>query len=528
MANDIFSDYIKKQRNKVSGSGENNNSAKVQDKQDETITILKEISSKLDVFNKTQQCIESNEVKNNGSVAYEHAMLPAEFKVDIAIENGRVVIPDCGIFETSVYIKDGKIHSIGSNLHLRAKQRVDASDKYVVPGIIDPHVHLGLFAPLADELVSETKAALIGGITTIGCYIGSKESHIKSFPSVAEKINNYSNVDIVPHLVIATDEQRKEINYYIDKFGVTSFKVYMNGIPGLIPDVDDGFILDVLSEIKKSNKKSILCCHAENKDIIRRAYNILKEEKGDNATIQDWTDTHPDMAEEEAVMRLSYLAEKSRVPVYFVHISSKSAVKRLKEIKQNNKYVNIETTSPYLSLTKNAALKNNIKMEPPFREQDDVEELWKAVYDDVVDTIGTDNVTMTMSEKMIDNTIWNTIPGYPALETHLPVLINEGVIKRGIPLELLIGKLTKTPAEIFGIYPQKGTILPGSDADIVLLDMNVNKEVKASETITRSDFSLYEGEKIKGWPVLTIKNGEIVAENGKYTGSHSSGRYISR
>lgn len=528
MANDIFSDYIKKQKNNALKSTESKNPAKEQDKHDETIDILKEISSKLDVFNKAQQYVEINEAKNNGSVAYKSAMLPSEFQVDLAIENGKVVIPDCGIFETSVYIKDGKIYAVGNNLHLKAKQRIDASNKYVVPGIIDPHVHLGLFAPLTDELVSETKAALVGGITTIGCYIGSKESHIKSFPSVAEKINSYSNVDIVPHFVIATDEQRKEINYYIEKYGVTSFKVYMNGIPGLIPDVDDGFILDVLSEIKKSNKKSILCCHAENRDIIRRSYNILKEEKGDSASIQDWSDTHPDMAEEEAVMRLSFLAEKSRVPVYFVHISSKNAIKRLQKIKQGNKYVNIETTSPYLSLTRNATFNNNIKMEPPFRDQDDVEELWRAVSEGVIDTIGTDNVTMTMSEKMVDDTIWNTVPGYPALETHLPVLLNEGVIKRGISLDLLIGKITKTPAEIFGIYPQKGTILPGSDADIVLIDMNMYKEVKVSETNTRSDFSLYEGKKIKGWPVLTIKNGEIVVENGRYIGSHSNGRYISR
>ncbi len=533
MAHDIFSDYINKQRKKIPELNENNVSANERDKHDDTISILKEISSKLDVFNRTQDYIEniSNELTGSKSSSAAYAAdigLPADSYADIAIENGKVVIPGCGVIDTNVYIKDGRIYSLGVNPYIKAKKRIDARNKYVVPGIIDPHVHLGLFASLTDELISETKAALVGGITTIGCHIGSKESHMRSFPGIAEKINNYSHVDIVPHFVITTDEQRREIKSYIDKFGVTSFKVYMNGIPGLIPDVDDGFILDVLSEIKKSDKKSILCCHAENRDIIRRAYNYVKEEKGDNATIQDWSDTHPDIAEEEAVMRLSFLAEKSEVPVYFVHISSKNAVKRLQEIKRTNKYINIETTSPYLSLTRNVTAKNNIKMEPPFREQEDVEELWKAVFEGVVDTIGTDNVTMTMSEKKINDTIWNTIPGYPALETHLPVLLNEGVVKRGIPLDLLIGKLTRTPAEIFGIYPQKGTILPGSDADVVIIDMDMSKEVKASERSTRSDFSLYEGEKIQGWPVLTIKNGELAAENGEYLGNHPGGKYIKR
>lgn len=531
MAHDIFSDYINKQRKKVIEHNDNNVLGKEQDKQDETITILKEISQKLDGFNKNQNYVDSinNELIIRGSAGYNiSTALPSDCHVDIAIENGMVVIPDCGVISTNVYIKDGKISSLGINPYIKARHQIDARNKYVVPGIIDPHVHLGLFAPLEDELASETKSGLIGGITTIGCFIGSKESHIKSFPSIAEKINNYSYVDIIPHLVIATDEQRKEINNYIDRFGVTSFKVYMNGIPGIIPDVDDGFILDVFSEIKKSSKKAILCCHAENRDIIRRAYNIVKEEKGNNATILDWTDTHPELAEEEAVIRLSFLAEKIKVPVYFVHISSKSAIKRLQKIRQTNKYISVETTSPYLSLTRNATIKNNIKMEPPFRDQDDVEELWGAISDGFIDTIGTDNVTMTLFEKGVDETIWNTMPGYPALETHLPVLLNEGVVKRDIPIEMLIAKLTKKPAEIFGIYPQKGTILPGSDADIVLIDMNKHKEVKASETISRSDFSLYEGKKLKGWPVLTIKNGEIVAENGKYIGNQPSGRYIKR
>lgn len=531
MANDIFSDYIKKQHIKGMESNENNISTKEQNKHDDTISILKEISSKLDVFNEYQKhkCSSNSMISNNVSVDRGmNSALTADFCVDIAIENGKVVIPDCGIFDLNVYIKDGKIYSLGSNPNIRVKKRIDAINKYVIPGLIDPHVHLGLFASLTDELVSETKSALIGGITTVGCYLGSKESYMTSFPSIAEKIDNYSHVDIVPHFVISTDEQRKEITNYIDRFGVTSFKVYMNGIPGIIPDVDDGFVLDVLSEIKKSNKKSILCCHAENRDIIRRAYKMVREEKGENASIQNWTDTHPDIAEEEAVMRLSFLAEKSKVPVYFVHISSKSAIKRLQQIKQSNRYINIETTSPYLTITRNITSKNYIKMEPPFRDQDDVEELWGAISDGVIDTIGTDNVTMTMSEKMINDTIWNTIPGYPALETHLPVLLNEGVINRGMPIDLLIKKLTKTPAEIFGIYPQKGTILPGCDADIVLIDMNINKEVKASERNTRSDFSLYEGEKIKGWPVLTIKNGEVVAQDGKYIANYSNGRYIKR
>ncbi len=521
MAKDIFADYINKQKSRASYAENNTASADKSFTEDnDTVAILKEISSKLDVFNKSQA----------GGSAIEpiSAPMPGEGLADLAIVNGMVVLPDNGIFEVNVYIKDGKIHSLGSYPGLNAKRTIDAGGKYVIPGIIDPHVHLGLFAPMAAELESETKSALIGGITSIGCCFGGKESHFRTFPQIAEEISRYSYIDIIPHLVIATDEQRREIVDYIEHLGITSFKVYMNGIPGLIPDVDDGFILDVFEEIKKSNKKCLVCSHAENRDIVRRAYRSVKAEKGDAATVQDWTDTHPDMAEEEAVMRLSFLAEKSKVPVYFVHISSKNAIERLRKIKQGNKYVNIETTSPYLSMTRNCTSENLIKMEPPFRNIEDVEELWKAVSEGVVDTIGTDNVTMTKAEKRAEDTLWNTISGYPAVETHLPVLLNEGVVKRGISMEALIGKLTKKPAEIFGVYPRKGTLLPGSDADVVIVDMNMVKEVKASERSSRSDFSLYEGRKIKGWPVATIKNGELVVENGSFVGKNSNGKYITR
>lgn len=526
MAKDIFADYINKQKNKAlyeedNKEADNKTAAnKGRMEADETITILKEISSKLDVFGKSSACSSAAEPVP--------AALSAADTVDLAIENGKVVLPDNGIFETNIYIKDGKIHSLGNNPGIKAKRSIDARGKYVIPGIIDPHVHLGLFAPMAAELESETKAALIGGVTTAGCYFGSRESHFRTFPQLAEEINRYSFIDIMPHLIIATDEQRQEIADYINHLGVTSFKVYMNGIPGLIPDVDDGFILDVFEEIKKSNKNCLVCAHAENRDIVRRAYKSVLAEKGDKATVRDWTDTHPDIAEEEAVMRLSFLAEKSKVPVYFVHISSRNAINRLRKIKQENKYVNIETTSPYLSLTKNSASGNHIKMEPPFRDLEDMEELWKAVFEGVVDTIGTDNVTMTKAEKRTEDTIWNTIAGYPAVETHLPVLLNEGVAKRGIAMDVLIGKLTKKPAEIFGIYPQKGTILPGSDADVVIVDMDTVKEVKASDGHSRSDFSLYEGRKIKGWPVATIKGGEVVVENGSYVGRNSNGKYMTR
>lgn len=482
----------------------------------ETLDVLKNISLKLDSFvNNQHENITNDRIVD--SIGY-----------DILIKNGNVVIPGEGVIKTNITIKNGKIISLADSDIVNAKEIIDAKGKYVVPGIIDPHIHLGLFASLEKELETETVAALFGGVTTAGCFIGSDNSHFKSFPNISETINSKSHIDIIPHLVINSQVQINEIRDYVEHLGITSFKIYMNGIPGLITDVDDGFILDLFDEIKKTNKKCIVCVHSENKYLVQRATQKMKDLKGDNANIVDWSSTHPNIAEEEAVMRISFLAERSEVPVYLVHISSYDAINRIRSMKPFNKYISIETTSPYLSLTKHSVNDNTIKQEPPFKDDKDVEALWKAVADGVVDTIGTDNVTITKKEKNIDDTIWNVMPGYPALETHLPILLNEGVIKRKIPIEKIIEKITKNPAKTFGIYPKKGSMLPGSDADIVIIDLNKTKEILATNLSSRSDFSLYEGKTIQGWPIMTIKSGEVVIRDNNFVGQNVIGKYIER
>ncbi len=454
----------------------------------------------------------------------EHKVQP----VDLALLNGKLVIPGQGVFKGNIFINNGKIQAVSTDKEYQAREVVDVEEKYVLPGIIDPHVHLGIFGPLEKELVSETRSALRGGITTIGTFFGSEGSHLQTFPQIKEKINNLSNIDIIPHLILTDQLQKREFSEYVNQLGVTSFKLYMNGIPGLIPDVDDGFIMDVFDEVKKVKKKCLICVHSENRYLIQRASEKIEKKVGDKADLSDWSETHPGMAEEEAVIRLSYLAEKTGVSVYFVHISSAEAIMRLRKLKPYNKYINAETTSPYLSLTKDNLKGPLGKMIPPFRNISDLEELWKALDNGIVDTVGTDNVTMTREEKKVEQGIWEALSGYPALATHLPVMLNEGVIKRGLPIEKVTSVMTKNPAQLFGVYPQKGTIMPGSDADLVVVDLNLKQEVKVSNLDSRSDFSLYEGQSLQGWPVLTIKNGKIAVKNGNFTGVKGSGSVLKR
>ena len=152
-------------------------------------------------------------------------------------------------------------------------------------------------------MASETKAAVMGGITTTGVFFGGPASHFSTFPEIEEQAGRYSYTDIIPHLVIGNEEQMREIPDYARYFGVTSFKVYMNGIPGMIPSVDDGFILDVMEQMKRTGKQCILCCHTENTHIVARALRDAKEKYGEGADVRDWMESHPAMAEEEDVYK---------------------------------------------------------------------------------------------------------------------------------------------------------------------------------------------------------------------------------
>ena len=154
--------------------------------------------------------------------------------------------------------------------------------------------------------------------------------------------------------------------------------------------------------------------------------------------------------------------------------------------------------------------------------------MWKGVEKGLIDSFGTDNVSMTREVKSTDKGMWNTMPGYPFLATHLPVLLHEGLYRRGIALETLMEKASKNPAQIFGLYPQKGTIAVGSDADLVIIDVRMERKVNHEELHSYSDFSLLDGRTLRGWPVMTIRRGEVVMENNEILADKGSGMYLKR
>lgn len=438
-------------------------------------------------------------------------------KADIALIGSTLVFPDIGSLKSNLYVKDGKISGISQEI-LPARKLFDVSGKYILPGIIDLHTHFGIGTDFNIDLESETLSAAVGGITTIGSFISSKDARINSFASLIKTIESGSYTDVIPHFVIATKEQITEIPVLVRDYGIRTFKVYLTGIKDLIPAKDDAFVVDVMETLSKIGIPCLLFVHCENESLIKRGKQLTNFQYGESATINDWQETHPPMAEAEAIMRIAFFAEQYKQPVYVVHVSSAEGAEMLKKVKAGNHYLYAETTSPYLTVTSDQFHSTIGLMEPPLRTLADQDRLWEAIIQREIDTIGTDNVALTLTEKGDPKNVWKAFPGYPALATHLSSILTEGVVNRGITLDKLIVPMTKRPAELMGLFPQKGTILPGSDADLVVVNMNQCKIVDPQDLFSRSDFSLFQGLELCCWPVMTIKNGTIVAQNGMPSG----------
>jgi len=426
-------------------------------------------------------------------------------KSGFLVKNGRVLLPE-GLRKMDIVFTGGKVSSLHERAEGTYEKETDAAGLIVSPGIIDPHVHLGFAAPFEHELRSETRSAIAGGLTTLGCMLGDHRPHSETFPKVRQQVGEISWTDIVPHLIIHNVEQKREIPQYVTEFGVRSFKLFVSGLPGYIPSATDGLIFEVMREVACQGSSNRVCIHAENYELME----IARAKRGEQSAF------FSSLAEEEAIQRVCLYAERTLQPIYIVHVSSELGARRVKELKQSNAFMIAETTSPYLCAPMERDTSRLTVMSPPMHGGSSRDALWAGIRDGSIETVGTDNVTLTLEEKRANSADVNQImPGYPALETHLPSMLSEG-IKRGLSVETILKTMTEGPAKAFGIYPQKGALTPGCDADATLIDLNTEKTVKAALLHSRSDFSLYENQSLRGWPSAVIKNGSLVYENGTF------------
>lgn len=449
-------------------------------------------------------------------------------KVDLLVRGGEVVFPGDGIRMANVIIQGGTVAGIiAPDENVDAVEIIDAKDKLVLPGCIDAHTHLTM-GPGEKGYETETMSALHGGVTTTLSYFLDARDFDESLHKEIAVGKAGACGDFGLHPCIVTEAQLDALSWLVDRYGACSFKFFMifRGEEGAylgIPGNDDGFLFKLLKAVKTIGG-IIPCVHAENIELIW----LLREEQkaeGDDR-LEYWDRARPDFVETEATARVLYYAEKAEAPIYIVHITCKDALEAVRRAKQKRPgMVFAETCTHYLTLTcKNAPFPGG-KVSPPLRSSNDVEALWHGIADGTIDVVGSDHVPRRFSSKQ--GGIWKASAGFPGVATMLPVYLNEGV-RRGFSVDLLASKVTVNPAAIFGLAPHKGSLLPGSDGDIVIVDPHNEVTIAASKLGSDADYTPYEGCIVNFMPTDTILRGRSVVRNGTFVGAVGRGEYLHR
>ena len=327
------------------------------------------------------------------------------------------------------------------------------------------------------------------------------------------------------HPQIFTEQQIEEIPGYAEQYGIRSFKFYLSGMPGIVKSVTDDVLLHGFRTVASLGPDAVACVHCETGALIDSARENLKKSKPEG-TLADWEDAHPAIAEALAIQTALYLAKVADAHLYVVHLSSWQGLEVVRAARRAGMHFTVETTTPYLGINSHDSNGFLVKMVPPVRTPEHQTALWEGIQEGTINTVGTDNTSRVRATKRPEAGLHGARPGLPALGTHLPALLHYGRL-RGVALETLVERATRGPARVYGIYPQKGTIAVGSDADLVVVDLDLEREVRAEDLQGMSDFSPFEGKRLCGWPVATIKGGVIVARDGKIVGK-PTGRYLPR
>ena len=457
---------------------------------------------------------------------------------DLIIHGGRVVFPE-GILAADIAVSGGVITAVAEAGSLAGGRRqIDATGLHVFPGIIDPHVHLQTFAdPFDVNVLTETRNAAIGGVTTMIPMLLNREdaslSFLEYFPWARQAVEEKSLIDSAFSAVVGTSKQIEELPQFANECGVCSYKFYMAytqdeaKVFGIIA-VDDAQFLRGLETVRDIGWPARAMVHAENMSIIHplKAKYIADGRRD----LRAWTDARPDVAEEEATRRAIWYTRETRSRLYIVHMTIGRGVAWVRQARAEGVDVIAETCPHYLVLTKDDDDKVGrlAKVNPPLRDAHSAELLWGGLNSGDVTCLGSDHSTVVPKPDKLKESIWDAVPGFPGMGMLLPIMLSEGYHKGRISLEQLCAVLTRNNAQTYGLYPRKGAIRVGSDADFALVDLDEEREVTPEYMQSAADWGLYDGWKLRGWPVMTIVRGETVMERGQITADPGHGTYLPR
>ena len=457
--------------------------------------------------------------------------------MSLLIKNGRVItaVDD---YKGDIFVENEQICLIGKNLDVKADRVIDAHDKYVIPGGIDPHTHLDMpFAGTvsADDFETGTRAAAHGGTTTLIDFAIQTKGHstLEALDTWHKKAEGKTAIDYGFHMVITDLEDNRvpEMRKLADE-GVTSYKLFM-AYPGVLY-VDDGTLFRAMR--KAGEDGTVICMHAENGIVIDE---IVKRTLAEGKTEPKWHAlTRPTRMEAEGVYRSIAIAEVANVPVYIVHLSSADALEQVVLARDRGVHAFAETCPQYLFLDHSYYEQEGFEgakyvMTPPLREKWNQDELWRGLQMGDLMSISTDHCPFCYKEQKEQGiNDFSKIPnGGPGIENRMSLIFNGGVVGERISLNRFVELTSTASAKMFGLFPKKGTVAVGSDADIVIFNPNRKETISVNNSVTHHmnvDYNAYEGFEVTGVSETVISRGKVIVENCEYVGRKGDGQFLKR
>ena len=437
------------------------------------------------------------------------------------IENARIIVHGHPT-RVNLVIESGRLESIGKKKISSFDEKIEANNNLVLPGLVDGHAHLhDPSFTNREDFTTGTAAAGAGGVTTVVEMVLSTpvdtSEKAKTKIAVGEK---KSLIDFSLHAGMMNLANSSNVGE-IAKIGIRSFKTFTCK-PYY---VDDHALMSLMRET--TTHGSILNVHAEDEETANANFrNLMADGRKDPMAHLEWK---PNIAEELAIRKVVSFAHDLRARVHISHMSTAQGVRIVKQAKRTHDNLTVETCPHYLTFTGNDMKKLGpyLKMNPSLRTSRDVQALWRGLQNGTIDLITSEHAPGKRSEKEIGwNDIWKAWGGIPTIETMLPVVLSEGVNKRRISVSRLQQVCCENPAKVFGIYPKKGVIRKGSDADLVVVDLKAKRKVRADRLHYKVGWTPYEGWKLKGWPTMTILRGQIIFEDGQILAKTGAAKFL--
>lgn len=472
-------------------------------------------------------------------------------RYDLLVRGGTLVVPYVGTIRADLAVLDGKVAAIAAEIPVAdAEQVVDATGRLVLPGAVDAHFHLGIYRPLAVDAAEETRSSLVGGATTVLSYFRTGQHYLNKtgpyasiLPEVLDAVAGHAWTDYGFHLAPMDTAQVGEIPVLVADRGISSFKYYMfyKGFNlsadsrdakafTMSDEYDLGHLYQLMEAVAAagaSNDRRIsLSLHCEQAELMRLFIDRVRA-AGDPQTLKAYSDARPPLTERVAIGEATTLAHATNCAVNLLHLSSGEALAAAREARVAMPSVDMrfEVTLHHLCLSYDELAGLGAKVNPPIRSQADTEALWAGVLDGTVDWVASDHACCLEQEK--GDALWPALPGFGGTALLYPILLSEGMHKRGLSPTRVAELASANPARAYGLDGRKGNLLVGYDADLTIVDPDLEQEVTTDLLLSGQDHCPFEGRKVRGWPVATIVRGHLSYENGHLHGA-PQGHFLAR